>query len=255
MAEAREKGIVTDADIQMEMALRSTAGLTEGDVAAMNDVTIGDQEEEANKALDETDLNQVLDPSAAAAAAAAVAGFAAYEQLQKQQQGNNKIGAENCTSQLPPSDPSNEGVVNVMEGAARRFTTYSSEDALAGMLFDTIVSPQTVLPNRAPEARNNHNDNNNNITGADFPEGASATKPKPTRAEALAAALGDVVPGGPETIDLKNLMSTGAALKECSLPGTMQISPGLLASLSADLECAQEDDGNGVLPVTRALFT
>ncbi|KAG7673835.1 hypothetical protein Ndes2526B_g02690 [Nannochloris sp. 'desiccata'] len=252
MAEAREKGILTDADIQMEMALRSTAGMTEDDVAAMNAIATGVEEEEA-KTLDETDLNLVFDPSAAAAAAAAVAGIAAYEQLQKQLQGNNKDGAENCSSQIPPSGPTTEGIEIEMEAAARRFTTYSSEDALAGMLFDTIVSPQTVLPNRAPEAHNN-DDINKNITGVDFPEGASATKPKPTRAEALAAALGDLGNGGPDCIDLKNLMSAGAALNECSLPGTMQISPGLLASLSADLECPQEGDGNGVLPVTRALF-
>jgi hypothetical protein len=252
MAEAREKGILTDADIQMEMALRSTAGMTEDDVAAMNAITTGVEEHEA-KTLDETDLNMMFDPSAAAAAAAAVAGIAAYEQLQKQQQGNNKIDAENRFLQLPSFGPTNEGTVHEMEAAARRFTTYSAEDALAGMLFDTIVSPQTVLPNRAPETRKNHDISNNNVTGVDFPEGASATKPKPTRAEALAAGLGDSVPG-PEAIDLKNLMSAGAALNACSLPGTMQISPGLLASLSADLECAQEDEQNGVLPVTRALF-
>ena len=59
-------------------------------------------------------------------------------------------------------------------------------------------------------------------------------------------------------VDLKNLMSASrqeqaaAAVNECSLPGAMQLSPGLLASLSADLECDQNEDG--VLPVTRTLF-
>ena len=58
-------------------------------------------------------------------------------------------------------------------------------------------------------------------------------------------------------IDLKNLMSTGqqqAVLNEASLQGgAMQISPGLLASLSADLECPQ-DGVDVLLPVTRELF-
>ena len=248
-SEAREKGILTDSDIQMEMALRSTAAMTDEDTAAMNAAL--STEGEQDKTTTQNEVPFVYDPTvtaAAAAAAAAAAGMASFEQLQKQQE--NKHAVQDCSLHLPPSGPTTEGIEIDMIAAARRFTTYSSEDALAGMLFDTIVSPQTVLPNRANEAKNI---NNNDTLMAEFPlEGASATKPKLTRAEALAAAMGELNTDG---IDLKELMTTGQqqqALLECSLPGSMQISPGLLASLSADLECPQE--GEGHLPVTRALF-
>lgn len=214
----------------MEMALRSTAGMTEEDAAAMNAITTGQEA----KPVDQLDIPFV------------------FEHIQqKQQLDNNKNGSLHL---LPPSGPTTESIEIEIEAAtARRFTTYSSEDALAGMLFDTIVSPQTVLPDRAAEARNLQNTNN---TGAVV--GASATKPKPTRAEALATVFGDLGTGMHEgCIDLKNLMSAGqqqAVLNEASLQGgAMQISPGLLASLSADLECPQ-DGVDVLLPVTRELF-
>lgn len=256
--EAREKGILSEADVQMEMALRSTAGMTDDDTAAMNAFSTGEEEKTmeqneiqplAYNPSDNANIAAMAAAAAAANAAAAAAGLACFEQMQKQFNENTHAAAETCSLQLPTSGPTTEGVEIEIQAAARRFTTYSSEDALAGMLFDTIVSPQTVLPNRAAEAGNH-----NLIPISECPEGASATKPKLTRAEALAAAMGGLNTAGADGIDLKELMTTGqqqAALMECSLPGAMQISPGLLASLSADLECPQED---GILPVTRALF-
>ena len=123
--------------------------------------------------------------------------------------------------------------------AARRHTTCSTEDALAGMLWDTILSPQTVIEHHREAA-------------IEAPELASATKPKISKVEAAAAS-----PAG--GVDLRALMSLGAldAAKEKDgmYPGMMSLSPGLLAGLSAEL-CATEngEGGAGKLPVIRELF-
>lgn len=224
--EAREKGLVTDADINMEMALQSTAGMP-----------AGDDEDAAPTPLDEdlrSDLplfdpghhhepmqyNTTMDIDHHAA-------YAAYDN-------QSTLSAVDY-----PEDPSDYQAAAAVI-AARRATTCSTEDALAGMLFDTIVSPQTVIPQHR-EAR------------LEAPEAASATKPKISKAAAAAAAAEEEAAG---VVDLRALMSTGAldASKEGMFPEMMPLSPGLLAGLSAEL-CRTESGNGARLPVARELFS
>ena len=115
ISEALEKGIITHADIQMELALRSTGGMNQEDVAAFSSPG-----PPLPPISPPPQLNQLDMPH--------------YDLL----------------SSLPDNNSNNDGTVS-MEietiGASHRLllNKSTSEDTFTDLMYDTLISPHSVL--------------------------------------------------------------------------------------------------------------